>query len=246
MHAFGPLSTLFRAADRPRASEAEVAWYALHVPPGVLSLELMCGYGRLLVPLAATGCKVHGVDQSAAMLTRCTDMLGAHGLTAPTFRQDIVQMNLPFRYGCAFVAGGSFQLITDPAAMSAALERVRAHLVDPGILYVECRIPAGATQRLGAPLVEVRTVKLADGTQIALRSETTWWADARLARAENRYAHRHGAERLAEEHETVTMTWYAPEEISELVRAAGFRDVETRPASTDTDEDEAFTLTARA
>ena len=142
MHAFGPLSTLFHAADRPRASEAEIAWYAQHVPPGVLSLELMCGYGRLLVPLAATGCKVHGVDLSAAMLARCEDMLGADGLTAPTFRQDIVQMNLPFRYGCAFVAGGSFQLITDPAAMAAALERIRAHLVDPGILYVECRIPA--------------------------------------------------------------------------------------------------------
>jgi ubiquinone/menaquinone biosynthesis C-methylase UbiE len=246
MHAFGPLSTLFHAADRPRASDAEVAWYVQHIPSGILSLELMCGYGRLLVPLAAAGVKVHGVDQSSAMLARCEDVLGASNVAAPTFRQDIVQMNLPFRYGCAFVAGGSLQLITDPAAMSAALERVRAHLVDPGMLYVECRIPADAMQRLGAPLVEVRTVKLADGTQIALRSESTWWADARLARAENRYAHRRGAQRLAEEHETVTMTWYAPEEISELVRAAGFRDVETGPAPTELDEGEGFILVARA
>jgi hypothetical protein len=97
MHAFGPLSTLFHAADRPRASDAEIAWYVQHIPPGVLSLELMCGYGRLLVPLAAAGAKVHGVDQSAAMLARCEDMLGAHKEAAPTFRQDIVQMNLPFR-----------------------------------------------------------------------------------------------------------------------------------------------------
>jgi SAM-dependent methyltransferase len=246
MHAFGPLCTLFHAADRPRASDAEVAWYGQHIPPGVLSLELMCGYGRLLVPLAATGCKVHGVDQSAAMLARCEETLGEQEMTAPTFRQDIVQMNLPFRYGCAFVAGGSLQLITDPAAMSAALERIRAHLVDPGILYAECRVPAAATQRLGAPLVEVRTVKLADNAQIALRSETTWWPDARLARAENRYAHRRGAQRLAEEHETVTMTWYAPEEITELVRAAGFRKVETAPAPTDSDDGEGFTLIARA
>ena len=179
------------------------------------------------------------------MLARCEDMLGADGLAAPTFRQDIVQMNLPLRYGCAFVAGGAFQLITDPAAVAAALERIRAHLVDPGILYIECRTPAAATQRLGAPLVEVRTVKLADGTQIGLRSETTWWADARLARAENRYAHRRGAQRLAEEHETVTMTWYAQDEIAELVRAAGFREVEIEPAPSDDDEGESFTVTAR-
>ena len=244
MHAFGPLSTLYHAADRPRAAEAEIAWYTQHLPPGALNLQLMCGYGRLLVPLTASGCKIHGVDLSSAMLARCEAILGADGLTAPTFRQDIVQMNLPFRYGCAFVAGGSFQLITDPAAMAAALERIRAHLVDPGILYVECVIPAGATQRLGAPLVEVRTVKLADGTQIALRSETTWWADARLARAENRYAHRRGAQRLAEEHETVTMTWYTPDEIMELMRAAGFREVEAGAAPVDNDEGEAFTVTA--
>ena len=49
MHAFGPLSTLFHAADRPRASDAEIAWYAQHVPPGAHSHELKCGYGRLLV-----------------------------------------------------------------------------------------------------------------------------------------------------------------------------------------------------
>jgi SAM-dependent methyltransferase len=245
MHAFGPLSTLFHDADRPRAGNSELAWYTQQLPPGALCLELMCGYGRLLVPLAAAGRKVHGVDLSAAMLARCVEKLAAAGVAAPTFRQDIIQMNVPFRYGCAFVAGGSFQLVTDPAAVVAALERVRAHLVDPGILYIECRIPAGAKQRLGAPLVEVRTVRLDDGAQIALRSETTWWADARLARAENRYAHRRGAQRLAEEHETVTTTWYAPEEITELVRAAGFRDVTTERSSADSDEGEAFTLTAR-
>src|SRR5260221_2995499 len=115
MHAFGPLSTLFHAADRPRASEAEIAWYVQHIPPGVLSLELMCGYGRVLVPLAATGCKVHGVDQSAAMLARCEDMLGAHELTAPTFRQDIIQMNLPFRYACAFVSARALPPHLPPA-----------------------------------------------------------------------------------------------------------------------------------
>ena len=60
MHAFGPLSTLYHAADRPRAADAEIAWYAQHLPPGALNLQLMCGYGRLLVPLTASGCKVSG------------------------------------------------------------------------------------------------------------------------------------------------------------------------------------------
>lgn len=246
MHAFGPLSAQFRDADRPCASDTELAWYAARLPAGTgLALDVMCGYGRVLVPLAAQGRKVHGVDHSAAMIARCADKLAAVGLAAPTFRQDVVQMNLPFRYGCAFIAGGAFALITDPAAAGAALARVRAHLVDPGLVYIDCRVPAAAVQRLGAPLVEVRTVKLDDAAQITLRSETTWWADARLARADNRYAHRRGAQRLGEEHETVTTTWYTPEDMTEIVRAAGFREVTTGPPAVADDDGESYVVTAR-
>jgi len=100
-------------------------------------------------------------------------------------------------------------------------------------------------QRLGAPLVEVRTVKLPDGTQIALRAETTWTADAQIARAANRYAHRHGAQRLAEEHEKIASTWYAPEECTALLLAAGFNEVTPGPGADPAGDGEAFSLVAR-
>ncbi len=246
MDAFGPLSALFRDTDRPRAPDAEVAWYAERIPRDALALDVMCGWGRVLVPLAARGVKVHGVDRSAAMLARCDAGVAAAAANAPTFRQDAVQMNLPFRYGCAFVADGALQLLAEPAAAAAALERIRAHLVEPGLLFVDCRVPSAAVQRLGAPLVEVRTVRLDDGAQVALRSERTWTADARLAHAQNRYAHRRGAQRIAEEHERIVTTWYPADECRDLLLAAGFRDVAIGPpAGAPTDDGEAFALTAR-
>ena len=205
----------------------------------------MCGAGRILVPRIEQGAKVHGIDQSAAMIARCEEKLGAAGLTAPVFRQDVSQMNVPFRYGCAFVAGGALQLVTDPAAVSAALERIRVHLVEPGLLILDCRIPDSAQQRLAAPLVEVTSVKLEDGSQVVRRSETTWTPEARLARAHYRYSHRRGTQRLAEEHETVTSTWYERDEIAQIVRAAGFRDV-TVESLWETAEGDAFSVTARA
>lgn len=205
----------------------------------------MCGSGRLLVPLAARGHKMHGVDLSAARLAQCELRLAARQLTAPLFRQDVTQMNLPFRYGCAFAAGSAFQCVTDPGAALGALGRIRAHLVAPGILLIDAEVPAASVQRLGAPLVEVRTVKLADGSQIALRSETTWWADARLVRAEHRYAHRMGAQRLAEEHETVTRVWYPPEDLASLVREAGFEDVRIGASPRTTSDAEGYTIEAR-
>ena len=247
MHSYGPLCTLFYDADKPVAPDAEVAWYAQRLPKdaGPL-LEVMCGSGRLLLPLAASGFNLHGVDLSAAMLASCEARLLSRGIVAPLFRQDLAQLNLPFRYAAAFIAAGSFQLLTEPGAALLALQRIRAHLVDPGLLLMDMFVPAESALRLGAPLVEVRTVRLADGTQIALRSESTVSADARTCRTEYRYAHRRGATRLAEEHETLTLTWYSVEEITAMLREAGFRNVTTGAAPRSGDEETTFSVFARA
>ena len=247
MSYYGPLCTLFYDADKPVAPEAEVAWYAQRLPKdaGAL-LELMCGSGRLLIPLAAEGFKLHGVDSSAAMLASCEARLAARSIMAPLFRQDLTQLNLPFRYSAAFVAAGSFQLLTDPGAALLALQRIRAHLIAPGILLMDMFVPSASALRLGAPLVEVRTVKLADGTQIALRSEATVWADARMSRTEYRYAHRRGSTRLAEEHETLTLTWYPPEEFAAILDDAGFHDVATEVSPARDGDETTYSVIARA
>jgi cyclopropane fatty-acyl-phospholipid synthase-like methyltransferase len=244
---YGALCTLFYDADKPAAPDAEVAWYAQRLPKDAgLLLELMCGSGRLLVPLATQEFKLHGVDASAAMLASCESRAAARGIEVPLFRQDLTQLNLPFRYAAAFVAVGSFQLITAPDAALLALQRIRAHLVDPGLLLLDMFVPADSELRLGAPLVEVRTVRLADGSQIALRSESTAFADARMVRTEYRYAHRRGATRLAEEHEKITLTWYTPEEISALLAEAGYRDVTIADSPQGDSGGTVFSVTARA
>ncbi len=247
VQSYGHLCTLFYDADKPVAPEAEVDWYAHQLPPDAgLSLELMCGSGRLLVPLVAKGLKLHGVDASAAMLASCEARLTARELTAPLFRQDLTQLNLPFRYVAAFAAVGSFQLVTDPGAASAALRRIRAHLVDPGWLLLDLFVPSDSAQRLGAPLVEVRTVRLADDTTITVRSESTVWAEARMSRTDYRYAHRRGAARLAEEHETLTLTWYPPEDVVALLTESGFRDATVLESHRDDGGELSFRVSARA
>ena len=249
--AYGALSALFYDADKPAAPAGEIEWYAARLPreAGPI-LEPMCGSGRLLVPLVAAGLNVHGVDASAAMLARCETRLDAIERETPLFRQDVVDLNLPFRYAAAYVAAASLQLLVDPSEARAALERVRAHLVPPGLLLVDLFVPPEHAQRIAAPLVEVRTASLPDGTRIALRSETTMHPDARIARTASRYVHRRGNDLIAEESESLALTWYAPEDIVALVRAAGFGDVETGPspraASLSPEDGAAFALTARA
>ena len=87
LHAYGPLCTLFYDADKPVAPDTEVGWYAQRLPKVTgPALELMCGSGRLLVPLVEQGFKLHGVDSSPAMLASCESRLAAREIIAPLFR----------------------------------------------------------------------------------------------------------------------------------------------------------------
>jgi len=244
----GPLAAAFSDSLHPRASDEEIAWYAQRIGgPATLALDAMCGAGRLLIPLLALGHKVHGADASAAMLERCERKLAAESLATTLFRQSVSSLNVPFRYGAAFIAGAAFDAIVDPDGAAGALACIRAHLVAPGTLIVACHVPSTTLQRLAAPLVEVRTAKLDDGSQIALRSETVWTEGARSMRAQRRYSQRQGHQRIAEESETVRETWYAPADILDLARAAGFGNARTEPLPATTDRDgETFALIATA
>jgi hypothetical protein len=243
----GTLSALFRDADGPSPADDEIAWYEARLPRDAGSLLApMCGAGSRLVPLVGAGFNVHGVDASAASLALCERRLSARGDEARLFRQDVVELNLPFRYAAAFVAAGAFQRIVDPRRAQIALARLRSHLVDPGVLILDLSVPAESAQRIAAPLVEIRSVALADGTRIGLRSETTMQPDARLARTASRYVHRRGNDLLAEESEIETVTWYAPDDIASLVSSAGYGSVEMWASPRAPTDGTAFALLARA
>jgi SAM-dependent methyltransferase len=244
----GLLATSFFDALHPRASDDEAAWYAQRIgDPAILALDAMCGTGRVLLPLLARGFKVHGAEASAPKIALCEAKLAAQSLATTLFRQDVASLNVPFRYGTAYIAGNAFDAIVDPHAAKDALERIRAHLVEPGTLILTCHVPPTSLQRLAAPLVEVTTAKLGDGSQIALRSETVWTEGARAMRSQRRYSQRKGTLRIGEENETIRATWYAPADILDLVRGAGFRDARTEPLPFATgDEGEAFALIAQA
>ena len=252
MAAYGRLSTRFNDAEKPRASDAEVDWYAERLPRDAGPVLLvMAGSGRLLVPLLERRLNVHGVDASPAMVESCEARLAAAGLATSLFRQDVVTLNVPFRYAAAVVAAGSFQLLTDPVAAQKALARIRAHLVAPGLLLMDLYMPAEAVQPPGAPVVQVQTVTLPDGTRIARRAEMIVDAEGRRIDIRSRYEQRERATIVAREDEALSVTWYGEDEIIALVRDAGYRDVAVgppaRPVGDDAAESERrFSVSARA
>ena len=247
MSGYGPLGTLFHDAQAPAAAAAEIDWYATRLPRDVgPSLEVMVGTGRLLVPLLERGLHVHGVDASKARLASCRARLREHGLETELFRQNVVALNLPFRYAAAFIAGGSFQLLTGAAAALDALLRLRAHLIEPGLLILDLFVPAAVIHPPGAPVVEVRKAAPAEGLQIGLRSETMLDLEHRRMDVTNRYERRDKSAIVAREDEKLTLTWYEEEEAATLLRDAGYREIEIGPAPRRRDDGRHFAVTARA
>jgi SAM-dependent methyltransferase len=229
----GPLAALFHDAVNPRAADEEVAWYAKRLPRGAGTvLEPMSGSGRMLVPLLDAGIGVHGVDVSEPMLASCAARLASAGRDTQLFRQDITALNLPFRYCAAFIAGGSFQLLSGRHAALDALLRVRAHLIEPGLLLLALSIPHQAEHPPGAAVIEVRHAHLADGTQVACRSERVVEIQKRWIRTQSRYERRDRGRIIAREDETMMMTWYDEEQITTLLGDAGYRDVRIEPPAT--------------
>ena len=93
-------------------------------------LELACGSGRLLLPLAREGHTLVGVDTSSAMLDLAQRALNAAGIAerCQLVQQDMCTLQLQEKFRLAFVALGSFGHITTRQRQQQALTAIRQHL----------------------------------------------------------------------------------------------------------------------
>lgn len=93
-------------------------------------LELACGSGRLLLPLAREGYMLTGVDTSAGMLEIARLALAKEGLTArcQLVQQDMCALQLQEKFRLAMIALGSFGHVITRPQQQQALAAIRQHL----------------------------------------------------------------------------------------------------------------------
>lgn len=121
-------------------------------------LELAAGSGRLAVPLAEAGYQVTGVDIDAAMLARARaawERVGAtrggagrgSGRRSATPGQldlveaDLVTLDLPGRFGLAFIALNSLFQVGPADRQRAAIASLARHLRPGGVAVVDVELP---------------------------------------------------------------------------------------------------------
>lgn len=106
-------------------------------------LELGCGTGRLLLPLARTGFDITGVDLSPRMLEVAQAKVDAARLgdRVTLVQADMREVQLPQQYRLAFIAFNSFMHLTSLEDQLEALRAWRKLLLPGGLLIIDVDHP---------------------------------------------------------------------------------------------------------
>ncbi|MFE6029165.1 class I SAM-dependent methyltransferase [Streptomyces niveus] len=195
----------------------------LDFPPGSRVLDLCCGPGLFLVPLAARGYRVTGVDLSPAMLERAEAACrAAEGTTADggpadvtLVREDMLTYTAPDAYDVILNVFTSFGYFEDADDNFQVLRNAWQSLAPGGRLLVDVMGKEVLAGWIGRP----QAVDLPDGSYVVQRDTVldSWRrlrTDWTLVRGESA--------RTA----SIRSFLYSAAELHDLFVAAGFADVE--------------------
>jgi SAM-dependent methyltransferase len=106
-------------------------------------LEVACGSGRVLVPLARAGFDAVGIDASEHMLALARSKLDRENLHAELALLDMRSLDLPCKdFDLAIVAVKSFAYLTEASEQLACLQAILGHLRPGGVLAMDLLHPA--------------------------------------------------------------------------------------------------------
>jgi SAM-dependent methyltransferase len=108
-------------------------------------LELACGTGRVLIPVAEAGYEIYGLDLSQKMLDRCRQKVVERGLGEQVhlYLADMAQFELPRAdFSLAYIPVRSFMHLDTQAEQRACMARAYAHLRPGGLFIVDVYAPS--------------------------------------------------------------------------------------------------------
>jgi len=129
----------------------------LHVRAGARVLDVGCGIGRWSCRLAARGASVTGVDLSPTMIMQAGRRAAALGVAARCrfLAQDLAALEVDGRFD--LILGVTvLQHILEPAALRAAVQRLRSHLTEDGTLILLEAAPERVVTSCNSPIFRAR------------------------------------------------------------------------------------------
>lgn len=199
--------------DEPQTLEqATAVKQVLGLRRGQSVLDVPCGSGRLMIPLAKLGLAMTGVDFTMRSIRRARRHAGRNGLTVRLVQRDMREITFDEEFDAAVNWGGSFGYFSDADNLAFCNRVLRA--LKPGGRFLVEGINRSWVQTHFRPRSEH-----AFG-DVRLVQERGW--DKRTGRAVATWTFTKGRET---ERHRLSMHLYNGTEMRSLLRAAGFREI---------------------
>ena len=210
----------------------DIAFYLSRLPSADAEvLELGCGTGRVLLPLATACGSIYGIDRSPAMLTRCVQKLQAAGIPrskAQVELGDITDFSLSQQFDLIIAPYRVFQLLETAAQVGGLFRCVGAHLAPGGTCILNVFHPQGSFERVRQEWETAPEICLWEATVDGVRLR----CDERRARLDPEqhilypeliYRHAVGDTWIEDTVLRIPRRCYAPEEFAQVIHAHGFQ-----------------------
>lgn len=100
-------------------------------------LELACGTGRIMIPLARQGVRITGLDCAESMLREARKKAAAEALPLELVRADCREFRIADNFRVIFFPFNSISHLHTPDDLAACLARVKEHLLPEGRFIVD-------------------------------------------------------------------------------------------------------------
>lgn len=209
-------------------------WVETAKKAGGRTLELACGTGRVLIPIARASCEITGIDLSPHMLGKCREKLTEESEEVrrhvKLVQANMTDFTVSERYALAIIPARSFQILIDPKEQEACLKNIAAHLLQSGRLVIDVFNPSfprlfeekylqESTERVDVPLSGGGTVTVA--SRIA-----AYHKDMQYNEVETIYYVRHADGREERLVQSFPFHYFFRYEMEHLLRLCGFQVME--------------------
>jgi SAM-dependent methyltransferase len=214
---------------------ADVPFYKSLVPsPEARVLELGCGTGRVLVPLAGACGYIHGLDLSEAMIAMCRRKLEAAGIAATRARaevKDITNFTLNQTFDLIIAPFRVLQNLAADAAVNGLFRCIRQHLKPEGSCILNVFRPKSDRETMRRGWCDDKE-KLAweaavEGGRVTCHERRPRMDPDRMILYPELIYRRYRGEALVDKAVLkIAMKYYYPEEFEQLIVRQGFRVVQ--------------------
>lgn len=207
------------------AARQDVGFYLAEAKAGGNVLEVGCGTGRILLPIARAGCTIAGLDGSQSMLARCREKLAAEPPAVQgrvtLHQRDMLDFDLGAKYSLIIAPFRVVQHLTTRDDQLRFLAAVSRHLAPGGRFIFDVFLPRFdlLTNVTSVEREDTPEQRLPDGRTLrrTYRVANVRWVD-QVSEAELIY-YVDGKRHV----QAFEMRWYLPAELHHLLVRAGFR-----------------------